>query len=80
MKRFEGVDLVRRSAADPRGARAWLDLSQPKEAENGLSAMRQFLGNNVTAYLAQLTEADLRGLEAGVDAMNRLMALAPPTD
>jgi hypothetical protein len=42
--------------------------------------MRHFLGNNVTAYLAQLTEADLRGLEAGVDAMNRLMALTPPAD
>jgi len=39
----------------------------------------QFLGNNVTAYL-QLTEADLRGLEAGVDAMNRLMAPAPRAD
>jgi DNA-binding MarR family transcriptional regulator len=73
VKRLESAGFVARSP-DADDARAWrIRLTEAGQQE--LAEMQQAVGTSLEPYLARMSRRDRKALHAGVDAMQRLIAL-----
>lgn len=73
VKRLEAAGLVER-ATDPSDARAWLIELSPLGRQR-LLELRQQVGTNVEPLLANLNARERRALRAGLEVMQRLIAM-----
>ena len=73
VKRLESAGFIERSP-DADDARAWrIRLTEAGQQE--LAEMRQAVGASLEPYLARMSQRDRKALHAGVEVMQRLMAL-----
>jgi len=73
VKRLERAGFVERSP-DAADARAWR-IRVTEAGEHELAEMRRAVGTSLEPYMARMSQRDRKALQAGVEAMRRLMSL-----